>query len=450
MQVPVALRLLAVFGLVAANAYFVAAEFVLVSVRATRLRQLEKEGHSAARVALRLHNQVARVLSATQLGITLASLALGWIGEDAIAALVMPAFAALERGPRLALAHSVAIAIAFLIITALHMVLGEAVPKNIALGPSKERLALMIARPMDAFMRATNPFLRVLNAAANAISRWFGAQASSAHQVHSPEEIQMLVKAGVESGVLHEELEGMIHGIFDLHKILVREVMVPRPDIVSVSVEAPFDDVLRSVLKCRHSRLPVYEGSPDHFIGVLYVKDLFRVWLEIQTAGGGTAARRSRLRPLLRKLLIVPETKPLDGLLREFRQRRMYLALVVDEFGSIAGLVTLVDVLERIVGEFSDETGAAAPRVPAADTGLVLDGSTHIREIKERYGIQLPRDSGFETLAGFLMHRLDHIPSVGESLVFDRWRFTVQETDRRRVALVRLERAAQKAEGGKQ
>ena len=242
----------------------------------------------------------------------------------------------------------------------------------------------------------------------------------------------------------------MIHGIFDLHKILVRGVMVPRPDIVSVSVDAPFDDVLRSVLKCRHSRLPVYEGSPDHFIGVLYVKDLFRVWLEIQAAGGGTAARRSRIRPLLRKLLIVPETKPLDGLLSEFRQRRMYLALVVDEFGSIAGLVTLVDVLERIVGEFSDETGAAAPRVPAADTGLVLDGSTHIREIKERYGIQLSRQSGFETLAGFLMHRLGHIPSVGESLVFEHWRFTVQQIDRHRVALVRLERSGQKAEGGKQ
>jgi putative hemolysin len=446
MEAPVVLRLLAVVVLVAANAYFVAAEFVLVSVRSTRLRQLEKEGHAAARVALRLHNQIDRVLPATQLGVTLASLGLGWIGENVISQLLMPAFAALSRGPRLALAHSAAIAAAFLIITALHMVLGEVVPKNVALGPSGERLALMLARPMDAFIRATHPLLRVLNAAAASVSRLFGARAAAPHHFHSAEEIQMLVKAGVESGVLQEELEGMIHGIFDLHKIQVREVMVPRPDIAAVRADAPLEEILRAVLNYGHSRLLVYEGSPDHFIGLLFVKDLFRVWLENHSAGGGAAARRFRLRPLLHKLPIVPETKPLDGLLQEFRQRRVYLALVVDEFGSIAGLVTLVDVVERIMGEFAEESEAAAPRA-AADAALLVEGSTHTHEMEERYGIQLPRHSGFETLAGFLMHRFGHIPAAGESLVFGGWRFTVTETDHHRIELVRLDRVKPEAEG---
>ncbi len=448
MEALLPLRLLAVVFFVAANAFFVAAEFVLVSVRPTRLRQLEAEGHGAATTALHLHAHIDRVLSATQLGITLASLALGWVGEQAVAELLISLLVPFTPLVRLALAHTIALGFAFLMITALHLVLGEVVPKNVALARS-DRLALLIARPMELFIRVTHPFLRVLDAAASSISGLFGAESASHRHVHSPEELKMLVTAGREVGVLPEHLEGMVHGIFDLNQILVREVMVPRPDIVSVSVDTPLEELLRGLVEHQHSRLPVYERSPEQFMGVLFVKDLFRVWLERQAAQqAGRQAREFKLRSLLRDVLIVPETKPLDQLLEEFRQRRRQMALVVDEFGTIAGLVTVEDVLKRVVGELADEYDIEEAPVPPTDVGLVLEGSTHIRELEERYEIRLPRDRGFETLAGFVMSLLGRIPKTGDWVLFDGWRFIVEEMDRHRIASIRLDRAEVQSEPG--
>ena len=446
MEVPLALRLLAVGFLVAANAFFVAAEFVLVSIRPTRLRQLEAEGRSGAKIAVRLHGQIDRVLSATQLGITLASLALGWVGEHAVADLLMPLLAAFTPGTRLAIAHSIALVVAFLIITAMHLVLGEVVPKNVALARS-DRLVLLIARPMDLFVRATHPFLRVLDAAATAISRLFGAASATHRHVHSPEELKMLVTAGREGGLLPEPLEAMAHNIFDLGEILVREVMVPRPDLVSVSVATPLEELVRRLVERPYSRMPVYEGSPENFIGVLHRKDLFRVLAERQAAQQqGRPSREFQLRNLVRDALIVPETKPLSELLEEFKRRRRHLALVVDEFGSIAGLVTVRDVLERVVGELADEHAAEEMPAGPAVLGLVLEGSTRIHELEERWEIRVPRDRGFGTLAGFLLSRMGHIPKVGESCVFDGWRFIVEAMEHHRIASVRLERMETQAE----
>lgn len=443
MESPLALRLLAVVFFVAANAFFVAAEFVLVSVRPTRLRELQAEGHGAAGTALRLKNQIDRVLSATQLGITLASLALGWVGEQAVADLLMPLLAMVTPEARLAVAHTIALTVAFLLICAMHLVLGEVVPKNVALARS-DRLALLIARPMDLFVKATHPFLRVMDAAAAGISNLFGARSAPHLHVHSPEELKMLVTAGAEVGVLPEHLEGMVHGILDLREILVREVMIPRPDIVSVSVDTPMEELIRKLAEHPHSRIPVYEGSPEHFIGVFYVKDLYRVWAERQAAlQAGRPPRDFKLRSLLREALIVPETKPLDQLLEEFKRRRRRLALAVDEFGTIAGMVTVKDVLERVVGELADEyVGREMPAV-LTQVGLILEGSTHIRELEDRYEIRLPREGGFETLAGFLLSRFGRIPKPGESVVFDGWRFTIEQMDRYRIASVRLSRLPQ-------
>ncbi len=435
------LELLAVIVLVAANAFFVAAEFVLVSIRPTRLRQLEEAGHSAARTALRLHREIDRMLPATQLGITLASLALGWVGAHAVAGLLLPLLAPLGAllGP--AVAHTIAIAAAFLIITAMHLVLGELVPKNVALSRSADRLALLIARPMELFIRITQPFLRLMDMAATAVSRLFGAESAAHRHAHSPEELKMLITAGREGGVLQERLETMALGLFDLHQTMVREVMVARPDFTSVSVETPLEELLREVVEKQHSRMPVYEGSPEHFIGVLYVKDLFRVWRERQIAQGtGRPLRRFSLRSLVREALIVPETKPLDQLLEEFQQRRRQMALVVDEFGSITGLVSVEDILQRIVGKLSDEYDVEEPAALQAETRLVLDGSTRIRDMEELYQISLPREQGFETLAGFLMSRAGRIPQAGDSIEFEGWRYTVEGMDGHRIAAVRLDR----------
>jgi len=440
MESPLALRLLAVLFLVAANAFFVAAEFVLVSVRATRLRELEAEGHSAAGTALRLKDHVDEVVSATQLGITLASLALGWVGEQAVADMLMPLLAMFTPVARLAVAHTIALTLAFLLISAMHLVLGEVVPKNVALARN-DRLALLIARPMDLFMKATYPFMRALNAAAAAISRLFGAESPAHHHVHSPEELKMLVTAGREVGVLPEHLEAMVHGILDLREILVREVMVPRPDIVSVSVDAPLEELVRKLAEHPHSRVPVYEGAPERLIGVIYAKDLYRAWTDRQAALlAGRPPRDFKLRSLVRDVPIVPETKAVDQLLEEFKRRRRRIALVVDEFGSIVGLVTVKDVLERMIGHVTDEYVRREAPAATAEVGLILEGSTHIREIEERYELHLPRERGFETLAGFLLSHFGHIPKPGEALVFDGWQFTVEEMDRYRIASVRLER----------
>ncbi len=440
MDAPLALRLLAVVFLVAANAFFVAAEFVLVSIRPTRLQQLEAAGHGGARTALRLHGHIDRVLSATQLGITLASLALGWIGEHAVADSIKPLLAPLGAVASPAIAHGIAIAIAFLIITAMHLVLGEVVPKNVALGRSADRLVLILARPMELFVQITHPFLKVMDAAAAGVSRLFGAESATHRHAHSPEEIKMLITAGREGGVLQERLEAMAHGVFDMHKTMVREVMVPRPDFVSVSVDTSLEDLLPALIENQHSRMPVYDGSPEHFIGVLYAKDLFWVWGERQLAQqAGRPPRRFNLRSLVRDVLIVPETKPLDQLLGEFQSRRRQMALVVDEFGTITGLVSVEDILELIVGELADEYDVEDPPA-SADAGLVLEGSTHIRDMEEHYQIRLPRERGFETLAGFLMSRLGHIPIAGESIEFEGWRYAVEEMDHHRIASVKLGR----------
>ena len=439
METPVALRLLGVAFFVAMNAFFVAAEFAVVSARPTRLRQLEREGHGAARAALRLHDRIDRVLSATQLGITLASLALGWIGEPAIAQLLYPAFEPFTPPAQAAIAHTVAIGIAFLIITALHLVLGEVVPKNVALSRSGE-LAMMLAPPMELFMTVTGPFLRVMDASAAAISRLFGAHPAGHSQPHSPEELKMLVTAGIKGGLLPEDVESMVHNVFDLHKTLVREVMVPRPDIISVCVDTSIENFVQELVQHRHSRIPVWDGSPENFIGVVYSRDVFRVLLERQAGQqAGRPVRPVRLRTLVRKILIVPETKPLGQLLSEFRKRRQHVALAVDEFGSIAGLVTIVDVMGRIVGSL-EETAPGREPEPVEGLRTLLEGSTHVRDLEERLGIQMPRDRGFETVAGFIMAQIGRIPRTGDSLLFDGWRFTVEEMELHRVASVRLEK----------
>jgi CBS domain containing-hemolysin-like protein len=439
MQTPLALQLVAVVFLVAANAFFVAAEFVLVSVRPTRLRQLEQEGHAVARVALRLQERIDGVLSATQLGITVASLGLGWLGENAIAQLLLAVFSGWSHGPRLALAHSIAIAVAFLLLTMMHVVLGEVVPKNVALGTAGERLALLVSPPIELFVKVTRPLLVVLNFFAFRLSRLFGAKPTSHVHVHSAEELKMLVSAGIESGLLDESLEAMIHGLLDLSKIMVREIMVPRPDIVSISIDTPFEKLLRVFTRHQHSRLPVYEGTPENFVGLVHVKDVFRTWVERYAAQKeGAQLPLFRLRNHIRKVLIVPETVGLDDLLAQFRARRQHLALVVDEFGSIAGLATIVDLLERVLGEFAEPHDRQAVQAAGA-AGSVLEGSTHIHEVQEQYEIEMPREAGFETLAGFLMKTLGRIPRTGDVVAYNGWKFTVQEMDGHRVALVRLE-----------
>lgn len=428
--------------LLLANAFFVAAEFSLVAVRPTRIEELIQAGVRRGGTVKELIENLDRVLSGVQLGITLASLALGWVSENLFARLLAPLFADLSPRHVAAATHSVALAFAFLLITFLHVVLGELVPKSLALQRS-EKVAMVVAQPMNLFLKTFRFFIDFLDGCNRAMVRWLGYREPAKHSlVHSAEELRMIVSASQERGVLKETQEEMIHAVFDLTQANVREVMVPRPDILALDLALSFDAVVQKLLEYKHSRLPVYEGSIDHIRGVLYARDLLRALHERQKRMlEAKSVPDVDWRKLVRPAFIVPETKSLHELLHEFLERRLQLALAVDEFGSISGLITLEDVLERIVGEIRDEYEEVEMPLLLSDGAMVFDASLNIRELETSYEIHFPRERGFETIAGFVVTQLGFIPTGGESFVYDGLRFTVVEMDRRRVARVKIERA---------
>ncbi len=438
----VVLRIAAVILLVAANAFFVAAEFALVSVRETRLQQLIAAHRIGARIVQRLHARLDDVLNAVQFGITIASLALGWIGESALAHVLEPLFLHLPYSA--AFAHGIAIAIAFTLITYLHVILGEVVPKSIALQRT-ERVALAVAAPMDVFMKVAAPFLAVMRVSSHAVLKAFGTRQVREGGVHSPEELKLIVSASRRIGILDTPQEEMIHRALDMENVFVREIMVPRPDIFSVPGDMPLDEAFQKVADEQHSRVPVYdpERGPEHIIGVLYAKDLMR-WLRYrlgQLLTGQVPSRSTdlKVRHVMREVLVVPETKPLPDLLMEFKQRKRHLAVVVDEFGTTAGVVTVEDILEQLVGEIEDEFDISEPVFEPGDASIVLNGAVNIRDLESQYKINLPRDEGFETLAGFVLAKLQRIPAVGDSFEYDGRRYTVVSMDDLRVDTVQID-----------
>ncbi len=438
----VVLRIAAVILLVAANAFFVAAEFALVSVRETRLQQLIAAHRIGARIVQRLHARLDDVLNAVQFGITIASLALGWIGEAALAHVLEPLFLRLPYSA--AIAHGVSITLAFVLITYLHVILGEVVPKSIALQRT-EQVALAVAAPMDVFMKVAAPFLAIMRVSSQAVLKAFGTRQVREGGVHSPEELKLIVSASRRIGVLEPPQEQMIHRALDLENVFVREIMVPRPDIFSLPGDMPLEEAFQKVADEQHSRVPIYDPQrgPEHIIGVLYAKDLMR-WLRNRlrpSTFGQVAARSSdlKVRHLMRQVLVVPETKPLPDLLMEFKQRRRHLAVVVDEFGSTAGVVTVEDILEQLVGEIEDEFDVSEPVLESDDSSLVLNGAVNIRDLESQYKVHLPRDEGFETLAGFVLAKLQRIPTLNDSFEYEGRRYTVLSMEGLRVDTVKIE-----------
>ncbi len=437
------LRMIAVALLVAANAFFVAAEFALVSVRDTRIQQLIEANKIGSRIVQRLHAKLDEVLNAVQFGITIASLALGWIGETALATILQPAFHLLPHAA--VYAHGIAVAIAFVLITYLHVILGEVVPKSLALQRA-EQVALAVAAPMEVFMTVSKPFLVVMRASSRTILRAFGTKELREAGVHSPEELKLIVTASRRFGLVPQIQEEMIHHAIDLENISVREIMVPRPDIFSLPSNMPLDDAMQRVVDEQHSRIPVYDGElgPEHIVGVLFSKDVMR-WMRYRLARllmnrPARIATNLKVQHIMRDVLVVPETKPLTDLLMEFKQRKRHMAVVVDEFGSTVGVVTVEDVLEQLVGEIEDEYDAPAesPLVPGGNT-TVLDAGLSIRDLETQFQIKLPRDEGYETLAGFVMARLQRIPKAGDSFEFNGHRFTVLEMDGHRIDSVKMD-----------
>jgi CBS domain containing-hemolysin-like protein len=446
----VLLRLFLILLLVAANAFFAAAEFALVSVRDTRIQQLIEARRIGARTVQRLRQDLDGVVNGVQLGITLTSLTLGWVGEPLLAAMVENA---IGQTPHVVLyAHSIAIVLAFSLITYLHVILGELVPKTLALQRA-ERVALAVAAPMDVFLTIARPFLFVMRRSGGFVLRLFGSPEPRKGAVHSPDELKLIVTASRQFGQIPSFQEEMIHHALELDNIAVREVMVPRPDIFSLPSDLTLEEALTRVVAEQHSRIPVYDPQrgPEHIVGVLYAKDLMR-WTRLRLTVNPSpplASRVSNMRigQIMRNVLVVPETKVLTELLEEFRQRKRHLAVVVDEFGSTAGVITIEDILEQLVGQVEDEFDIAPPEEPTleGETALVLDGSVNIRDLESEYELLLPRDAGFETLAGFVLARLQRIPQVGQSFEYEGRRFTVEEMEGHRIARVKIETSAAKA-----
>jgi putative hemolysin len=434
------LRLILLAAIVALNGFFAAAEVALVSVRTSRLKELAEQGNASARIALGLLANPSRLLSTTQLGVTLASLGLGWAGEDTVYQILLSWFEPwLAPGSSsIHWLHGVSFAIAFLVISFVHVVIGEVVPKNLALDKA-DRLALLVATPLLIFRRVSAPFVVVIERSAEAISQAMGLRGKHGGGGHSVEELKFILQSSRHEGHLETFEEDAIGKLLELKDVNTREIMTPRRGIVSVSVDASLDELLRLTLQHKYSRLPVYQGSPEHIIGILHYKDLMRAWQERKIATDRHQPQRPfRVRPYLRDLLVVPETKPLHQLIDEFRDRHTHLAMVVDEFGTFTGLVTLEDVLEQIFGEIGDEHDVRRTPPVAGAPVIELDGGTSIRDLSSQYGIELPGDAGFETLAGFLLRQFGYIPAIGESVVHDGRTFVVEAMERNRIARVRV------------
>jgi putative hemolysin len=443
----VLLRVFVVLLLVAVNAFFAAAEFALVSVRETRIQQLIEARRVGARTVLKLHQQLSRVVNGVQLGITVTSLSLGWLGEPVLARLFEGSIGSIPHA--LLYAHAIAVAVAFVMITSLHVILGELVPKSLALQRA-ERVALAVAAPMDVFLTVTAPLTLVMSRAAGFVLRAFGTREIRHGSVHSPDELRLIVTAAHHSGQLSPAQEEMLLNALELDDIAARQVMVPRTRIFSLPSDLNLDEALSRVADDQHSRVPVYDPQrgPEHIVGVLYAKDLMR-WTRLRLGhsadpsalAAATRISQMKIGQVMHDVLVVPETKSLLELLGEFQQRKRHLAVVVDEFGSTAGVISVEDVLEQLVGELEDEFDVATtqPAVTDANAPLVLDGTINIRDLEAQYDLKLPQDEGYETLAGFLLSRLQKMPAGGEAFDYEGRRFVVEKMDGHRIATVRIE-----------
>ncbi|MFZ0334281.1 MAG: hemolysin family protein [Candidatus Acidiferrales bacterium] len=436
----IVLRLFSIFILIAINGFFAAVEFSLVAVRHSRIRQLVKHGNQSARVVETLTADMGMVVSGVQVGITLTSLALGYLGELTLARFLDPIFHEVPGKYAALAAHTTALIVAFGLLTVLQVVLGELVPKNMSLAQA-ERVALLVARPFQWFLKTFRWAILLLNAFAGKFTKALGVKMTRAHSmVRSEEELLILVEQARASGVLAPAEERFIHGAMNLGDVQVREIMVPRPDIHALPANAPLEDVMKMIAITQRSRIPVYQGTLDHVLGFVHIKDLIWILMDrARRAEEGQPPAEFQLKNVLREVLIVPETKPAIELLVEFRTHRTGLAMAVDEFGTILGLVTLEDILEQMVGEIHDEFDVVEHPLTLADGSVIFDASLKIHDLSQ-FHVNLPEDFIYETLAGFVLSHLGFVPRGGESFEDHGYRFTIMEMEGRRIARVKIKR----------
>ena len=429
--------------LVLANGFFVATEFALVSVRRTRVQQLAAEGNRRAHQVLAELHQLDTYIAATQLGITIASIGLGWIGEPALASLIEPLLGSLgfipeaTRGP---ITHTISIVLAFSIITTLHIVIGELAPKSIAL-QRPEQTALWAAGPIHVFYLALRPAIVFLNTIGNAVVRAIGIEPASGHQlVQSAEELRLAVEASREAGLVEDSAHDLVDRALLFPDLEAQHAMAPRTEIAAVPVDADLDAVVQTALETGHTRLPVYDGDLDHIVGVVNVKRLLPQVLAARNGIGVTPSAPFRLADVMSEVIAIPDTAPASALLPQLRDAHTPMAIVIDEYGGTAGLITLVDLVESLVGEITDELDPISTNGRlTADGSFSLDGLTTLLEAKEFHHLDLDNDADVETVGGYVFSRLGRPAVVGdEVLAADGHILRTEELDGLRVARVRV------------
>lgn len=418
------LGIVSVLILVAANGFFVAAEFSLVAVRRSRVAELVAGGRMNASALQRAVDNLDAYLAATQLGITISSLALGWIGEPALAHLIEPLFSALPPSLAIASSHAVAVAFAFVIITALHIVLGELTPKSLALQRS-EGTALWIVRPLGVFLFLLRPAILALNGLGNLVLRLCGLQPGAGEEsLHSPEELRLLVAASQEAGLIQQAQHEVVERVLRIGDRPIADIMTPRRDVEWVDADDPAEEILRTIRECRHEQLLVGRVRIDEPLGMFLKKDLLDQMLDGKPLDPVA---------LIREPMSVHEATPIFQVLERFKQAPVRLAIVIDEYGMLDGIVTQTDLLEAIAGDLPEVEGEEAGVVEREDGSLLIDGTMPALDVFARLGLRLQPDDDFHTIAGFALSKLGHLPDVGEQFCCGGWRFEVADMDGYRI-----------------
>lgn len=420
-----------------ANGFFVASEFAIVSVRKTRITQLTREGNFNAKIALEALKDLDKFIAAVQLGITISSIGLGWVGEATLVRMIEPLFNFLPSGYQLVAAHSVSVALAFALITVMHVVIGELMPKSIAL-QYPEKISLIIAYPMKIITKIFGPFIFMLNGLGNFLLKIFKINTSpTSHLAHSIEELNMLINASYNEGVLNEIEREMLHNVFKFSNLTAKQVMVPRTDMACISSDITFDELNKLTEEMQYTRYPVYEENLDHISGILHVKDLYGISLRKEEFS---------LQKLLRPVFLVPETITMDNLLREFKKRKSQMAIVIDEFGGTSGLITLEDVLEEIFGDVQDEFDEEEADIKEISPNTYMaNAMVRIDEIAEFFEIDLA-DEDVDTIGGLVLKKLGRIAQINDCVEIKGLEFSVQEIDGARITKLVIVKKIQKTE----
>lgn len=412
------------------NAFFVAAEFSLVKVRKTRLEQLCNEGNSNAKKAMKLVNDVNRMLAAAQLGVTIASIALGWVAESTIVQIIEPIIKFIANGA--ISAHIVAVPISFVLVTYFHVLLGEQLPKCISLR-HPETISLLIARPMDIFITIFKPFVWFMEVSGNKLLSICHANSEDASLVHSTEELDMLVDASYNEGVLNETEAEMLHNMFKFSDLMAKQVMIPRTDMICIPNDISYEELNKVALENQYTRYPVYEENIDKILGFIHVKDLYSLAMTKESYS---------VQKLIRPLILIPETMTLDNLIIEFKKRQCQIAVVIDEFGGTSGLITLEDVLEEIIGDVQDEFDEAeeADIEEIGENLYIANAMMRIDEVVDFFDLNESQfeEDDVETIAGLVVKLLGRIAEVGDSVSFNSLTFTVEEVDGARITKLKI------------